>query len=1069
MISFQQSLIDMESAIASAEGGEVEHYLEIAREYLKSAIESICKISKRSPTDTLSDLVDEAIRSNKGARESAILILRSLSVDGLLPLKEDHQLERKVIELVETGFGDQCGSLKLSEKRQNYEKINALNGFHELICSNLQVLKSLPLSLAEIDGVKEDIKRALRNGLCNAYLQPYDWTLIKGKIINTCDQISDLVACKDSTYKARFDQLADNCHDLKTVTEACPSFLNRNYIVPFVGAVENALKIVKDGATDRFTCMIETRRKPPHVAEKRYPLHQAGKMLTITVPLINTGPGMAVDMTVEIDCGKSSALALDYEEFHLGDIPPGEFAISFKAMVVESVDAIKMAMLVNWSQLFGEPRSIIFNVQLTAQDPSVDWGRLEQMDPYSLEPAEGDKFVGRKAKVQAIGNRLLKAQMSSTYITGQKRIGKTSLAKAVLRYVTTHAIVPTTYNTIYLEWGEYCGADAADTVKRLGEQLYQFLHSHLPSGINMPTPVFDGTLAPLNNIVKLLEANSPNKRFVIVLDEFDEIHPEMYRYGPLADAFFANLRALGARKNLAFILVGGEKMPFIIGAQGDHLNKFGRDPVDYFSRSDEWTDYVELVTGPISGSLNWEDAALNELFSLTNGHPYYTKLLCSKIFSTAVTQRDTEIITSDIRHALNTLISELDTNAFAHFWKDGINADREKAEVIELKRLRVLVAFGRTLRSGIPNKLTIAQNVGSALQPNEIVPLVEDFCRRDIMKEVGGDIVMQLPIFQRWIRDIGVSKLIASTLADELENELQKANESAYVKSGEIELLVKDWPLYRGHEVTGESVRAWLDQVADAQDQRMLFTILQHLKFVTTPQINELLRNAHERVVARATPPRVRERKTVKRRDILVTYLDGPGKSGAAYARAYAKENDLLMDYVVDPNKAARWLSEEVRPSAVVIVDDLAGTGRTITDSLKNLLDEISPTLAAREIPLFLIILFATEEAETKINTALDRYSTITSQLHICETLNEQNRAFQVDNVGFWHDVNTRERAKALCIRLGNNLYKDSLGFGSQGLLIAFPDTCPNNCLPIVFASRSGADPWTALLNRPAS
>lgn len=107
--------------------------------------------------------------------------------------------------------------------------------------------------------------------------------------------------------------------------------------------------------------------------------------------------------------------------------------------------------------------------------------------------------------------------------------------------------------------------------------------------------------------------------------------------------------------------------PFIIGAQGDQLNKFVREPLDYFSRSDEWTDYVELVTGPVKNSLNWEESALNELFSVTNGHPYYTKLLSAKVFSTAVAQRDTEIIASDIRHALNSRISELDTNAFAHF------------------------------------------------------------------------------------------------------------------------------------------------------------------------------------------------------------------------------------------------------------------------------------------------------------------------------------------------------------------------------------------------------------------
>jgi len=1064
----------MEAALglAIAEVG-VKNHLQIARGHLERAIVNACALSAGATPGNLCDLIEAATNSSNGRRESAILMVRALAVDGLIPFEEDHRLERKVVALVEAGFSDQCRGLNLHEKRQTYEKLNAIKGLHETICAHLGVLQGLPPTLSEIWDVREDIKKALHHGQCKAYLQPYDWMQVKGKILSVLEDIAGIVNCnKDATYKTRFSQLSQSCLDLTSLANAAPSFLNREFTTPFADAVERALSVLSSGAVNEFACTIEPRRKPPLAAEKRYPLHQVDKALTITVPMLNHGPGVAVDTTVELDCGANSSLLLETQVIRLGDIPPGDFAVSFKARVLEPARTIEMVLQLNWTQVFGTaPKALVFNVQLIAQDPAVDWARLEQLDPYSLEVADGERFVGRVAKVQAIGNRLLKNQMSSTYITGQKRIGKTSLAQAVLRYVIAHAPAPITFETFYLEWGAYCAADAAGTVKALGEELHAFLRPHLPKGVELPAPVFDGSLAPLNTIARLLETSRPDKRFVIVLDEFDEIHPEMYRHGPLAEAFFANLRTLGARKNLAFILVGGEKMPFIIGAQGDQLNKFGREPLDYFSRSDEWTDYVELITGPVKDGLNWEESSLNEVFSLTNGHPYYTKLLCAKVFSTSVAQRDTEIITSDIRHALNGLVSALDTNAFAHFWKDGINAEREEAEVIELKRLRVLVAFGRALRSGTPTKLIIAQQVSSStLQPSEVGPLVDDFCRRELMKEVGGGIVMQPPIFQRWIRDVGVTKLIASTLADDMENELQKANEVAYVKAGEIETLIKAWPLYRGQQVTGEAVRAWLDQVPQAQDQRLLFRLLQNLRFVTAPQIAEHLRNSHDRLVARATPHRHRQSKTEKRRDILMTYLDGPGKSGTTYARAYAKENDLLMECVVEPNKIARRLEQKGdQPNAVVVVDDLAGTGRSIAESLDGLLSEIGTILASRSIPLFLIVLFATEEAEQTIKAALERFPAVRSGLQVCETLSDENRAFRSNGAGFWNEQELHDRAKALCIRLGTSLYKEPLGFGSQALMIAFPETCPNNCLPIIFASRAGQQPWNALLPRPSS
>lgn len=92
--------------------------------------------------------------------------------------------------------------------------------------------------------------------------------------------------------------------------------------------------------------------------------------------------------------------------------------------------------------------------------------------------------------------------------------------------------------------------------------------------------------------------NSPEKKFVFVLDEFDEIDPDLYRFGALAEAFFSNLRTLSSKQNVAFLLVGGEKMPFVMSAQGDQLNKFVSERLDYFSRAEEWADFVKLVCKP---------------------------------------------------------------------------------------------------------------------------------------------------------------------------------------------------------------------------------------------------------------------------------------------------------------------------------------------------------------------------------------------------------------------------------------------------------------------------------------
>lgn len=1052
------------------ESGAVDSVLATARQEVAKALIAACEVGTLKPSALISTILEAAMAATNGRRTAAILVLRAVAVEGLLPFEADHQLARRVVELVEGAYIDQLRALRLPEKRQTFEKLTAIKGFHGSLCHELEPLMSAGKTLADIAALIPDLQRIVRSGPLGSYLAPFGWASIKAKISQTCEQVRSLHDCNDSTYKQRFSELETSCEELTAECARCTSFLTADYVGPFVSSVRAAMDRLREESAEKFSCELEPRRRAPEIAAKRYPLHIIDKWLTITLPFVNKGPGVAVDVQVELDCDGNGGLALEEEVLHLGDVPPGEFAISFRGMVVAAMQEAHLALQLTWGELFGSTKTTAISFKLVGQDPSVNWGSLELQEPYSLEVAEGERFVGRRSKIQAIGNRLMRAQMSSTYITGQKRVGKTSLAQAVQKYLADNAKPPVVHKTLYLEWGEYSNADPARTVQVLGETIYEFMCAHLPNGVPRPVADFNGSIASLNTVARLLEQLCPNDRFVLILDEFDEIHPEMYRYGPLAEAFFSNLRTLSAKRNIAFVLVGGEKMPFIIGAQGDQLNKFSREPLDYFSRSDEWEDYVSLVTDPVRGQLNWQESALNELFTCTAGHPYYTKLVCSKVYSIAVAERDTEIIASDVRRALSQRISELDTNAFAHFWKDGISEERDEAEVIELKRLRVLVAFGRASRRGAVTRETLHDAMsGLAVDSSSAGPVIDDFLRRDVLRETNGQLTTSLPLFQRWISDVGVTKLIASTLADEIAGELAKANEIAYVKSGELVGLVKDWPLYRAREVTAEAVRAWLDQVPAAQEQRYLFSILKNLRFVTPAQISDLLRQA-QLAVARVTPAPKRESKVEKRRDLLVTYVDGPGKSGAYYARAYAKEAGVLLDCVIEPTRVARKLEVEATGhSALVIVDDFAGTGKTIADGLESFLEPISAQLQITGTPVVVVLLFATAEAQERLAKLSAKLSSLRIEVYVGVELGPEARAFRPDHPGIWKDEDERDRAKALCVRLGTGLYKDSLGYGSQALLIAFPEGCPNNSLPILFASRAGAQPWQALLPRPAS
>jgi hypothetical protein len=376
--------------------------------------------------------------------------------------------------------------------------------------------------------------------------------------------------------------------------------------------------------------------------------------------------------------------------------------------------------------------------------------------------------------------------MESVLIEGQKRVGKSSLALAVRDSV----IVQSNNNirVIYREFGDYGSADPSDTVAALGRTIADEMLLELPAGDSRPELDFRGTLAPLNQLARTLQLHCPTRRFLIILDEFDEIHPELYEHGRLADVFFQNLRTFSAQRNIGMMLVGGERLRYILSLQGDQLNRFSLEHLSYFSRSAEWEDYLALVQQPAQPDINWDLACVTQLFELTNGHPYYTKLLCREAYRAAVAARDTEITPAEIGTAVANLASGLDLNHFAHFWMDGILADADVVPSIELDRRRLLIATARARQAGQPIQFdSIVQHKDPLLDGEKVKPYLDEFVRREIFRDEGGTYRFNLPLLEYWLVNGGVTKLIPEQSAQEQAASARRSYDEAFVTSSEID------------------------------------------------------------------------------------------------------------------------------------------------------------------------------------------------------------------------------------------------------------------------------------------
>jgi hypothetical protein len=1050
-----------------------EHNSDLLRHHVKLAIlEAVNGITaaKTSLAEAIRFASDCTSQSHR--RRAAAILIRSLEISDLIRSED----QRVAAQFLETALPDLMKDLSIDPQAQTFKKWEAWIAVHGRITSNLSQLSDIRGSLKEIFVRRADVMKLMATRSARPYAAIYQWDQATAELRMLFESMQPILTCTDQQFVTRHDELIQRLSQIERLAKSNPTFLFIHYVSPLVATIRLALS---DTFRDRRERMIATIRIPVRdegFLGKAYPLYDISREIHILVPLTNDGPGTALRVEFEVRPDKETVLGPDI--LSVGDIPPGPFAASLPILLAEPATNIGVLLIVRWTVEGSEEQfSTRCHFFVESQRADINWASLEALEPYSTAVAEGDQFVGRKVKLHSIAGRLTRDRMLSTYITGQKRIGKTSLALAIRDYVLVHDN-DDRYRFLDLEWGAFAGSDPNDTVQALGEEVASFLCREMPGEPRPERSAFSGTLAPLVSLSKRLQRLSPHIRCVVILDEFDEIHPEMYRFGRLAEAVFSNLRSLSAQKNIAFILVGGEKMPYVMGAQGDQLNQFVREGLDYFSRAEEWDDLRSLICKPVDGLLTWRDGAINELFTQASGHPYYTKLLCAQVFRDAVLSRDADITQAEVLRSLTRLIGSLDVNAFAHYWKDGIQADEDQAEAIALSRSRLLVCAGRVLRDGKRLCLdTISREAPLVgLISHEIQPLLNEMCRRGIMDQDADNYQVKIPLFELWLKEVGASRIIVDTLGDELAAQRYAGEAKAYVQGAEVVDVVSKWTSYRGRQIGTDDVRRWLGQVQSNEQQRYLFKILQHVRFVSELEIREKLRVAASLMVSQI-PEYVRTSKADRRKDILVTYIDGAGKSGSYYASRFAEENFINAKAVLSPDDfvsaaEAYESATDVSINAVVIVDDLIGTGKGISENLGTFLSRTRTFLQQRTAFLGIVSLFATKDGEARVRREIKHSSSVRCDLRVCEMVGSDLQAFpdSGDDLGFWTSAEERDKAKALCVDLGARIYKkEPLGFGGKGLLLVFPNTVPNNSVPILHSDSRSNPEWKPLFERPVN
>jgi len=976
-------------------------------------------------------------------------------------LWEDANLRLRVITLLNEVYSQQLYRiLRIDAKQGSHEIFAALQSVHADTLGEFDKINSSIVSVDTAINIRRSYNKLLSAPatLIFSENQIYDQSLVSkervAEVFNALEQYAQADRLHALAAFAKF----------KDISNAYFDDINRHgkniYVKSFV---ESILRSIFNIACQSFED--SDLQAPASLAittpVRKYPLHVLDELFSVKIALTNHGPGVAFDTQINL-LQSDESLVLETEEINLGTVDAGrhEFIVRVKSRT-PCADVPAILGVISWSDYKGDRAEEDFEILVTPQNGTVDWPKIKYQQPYSLESIDSeDELVGRKDLLENISSKLSLRKGESSIIYGQKRVGKTSLARTIENRFKNKEH----YATIFIETGSLDKTSAQSFIRSLGEKIIRYLKRVFPFE-NSGQYQFEGSLHPLVTCIEDIVNSNDKARIIIILDEFDELPAQLYPYTEEGDSFFHNLRSLSGESGegrVSLILVGGENMNVIMQST-DKLNKFDAWNVGYFNKSEYWEDFKALLVTPVHGVIEYSDEAILKLYETTEGNPFYTKFVAKNLYKKMCEKRCAFISIDEMESAIRDTILNMEAINLNHFWSDGIRVeDPERKDLIETQRRRLLIAFADKLRSDPPvqKKDLIDDKSLAAIPCREIL---ESFVSRNIVVEDGSSLRIKPRIFESWLVEKGVHTLRASFADEDSQRAFNERESASYIADGEIIDLSEKWELYRGTQVGPSHVRAWLDQFENNNERRIAFKLLQNVKFYGESKVREKLRIIHD-TIKREVIHSVKAGERV-RKDLLISAFGELSKSGATYVRMYASENGITSHSVKSYTELRKSLLADESIKAIVFIDDIVASGGTVIECLSKLSEDLGEILSAREILVVIGFICGVAEGIEKANKFIEEANfDFKIILRACDVLDSSHKAFNIGSSIF--EETEKLAALAMARKYGARLQgSHPLGYQDGQLLVVFKDNCPNNTLPIIW-SGSSSPKWVPLFKR---
>lgn len=1008
-------------------------------DYLKDYLVSYLELNKEEIIN-ISDLIN-AISNNRMNQEFLAAIFLRLYKNHENMIEDENNLKHKILSLFDVIYEDDIyKKKKILTKSQSHEKLPLLKQHieeieHSMINLNMTSLSGFNSFRNKYFKLLKGNEKVIKLFLCES---------IYSELENIFKEIDTYLKSQNMQF---YNDLVRKLEDYISILKEINSEYNNLFLLT---PLSQLIDLIKDDFTLNNPDAKISKLKISSTG-KRYPLSKKNINIDLFIKLTNEEEGKAYDTYIEIL--HSNSLVIDKSKQYIGTIDGKKIVrVKFDATIKDIHDVLTVNVKVTWKDFTQKEYSSSKDLTFYSQRVDIDWDEFKASECYSREAIENEnELIGRRDILDELFNGLDKNKTIKSYcIHGQKRIGKTSIAKVLKERLDKNK---EKFLVLYIEGGDYVdGEDFRNTVNNLGTKICKQISRANPKISHLNIPSFNGSLQPLVDFLDDVTFILEDLKIVFMLDEFDEISSKLYKRDDIGNAFFLTIRSISSKPNYSFILIGGEKINFIISIQGKHLNKFKSHRVDYFDK-EHWSEFKDLVEKPVENYLDITDEAINLLYEITAGNPFFTNVICETMMEIAIEKKDSFVTDVEMDEAIKKSVETAEAQIFSHFWEDGIKEDNDKEEEISYKRRKVLLALSELekYKENLTKEKIIDKLIGE-LSELEIKNILKEFTERTILIENEGRFIFRINFFKDWLVDGGSTKIIL-TLSDEEKIRIREREEKkAEITSTELLELIKSKQIvYNGNQISTDEIRSWLNQFDSNINQRLVFKILQNLHYYSSANIRIKMKEIFSNIKTKKYEGKTRVS------NVIVSYLDGIGKSGVEYAKYFIDENSILQKNSTEKNKILEKLNNNSF-DYLVFVDDFMGTGKTIIDFIKELKRDF-PDIFNKEIEIIIGVVSGFLSAKETIEKEFEKLKINNIKIVICEPLNESDKCFS-DESKVFTNPDDRRNARDICWEKGNYLVSNNpLGFGDCQSIVVFPDTCPNNSLPILWAEKEDFKP----------